>query len=233
MEYLPSMNFFRPEYNMFPEIIQYDKNNPAIMSQESEYDIQMDLTKETLIDTDVFRDFIGNAVSRFRRTKYYKDYKGYLMSLGLNRSQVLGNISDDMADLEMHHNFLTIYDIAILITEHVINTVGRINTFDLVQLIILAHQNNWVPIVFLDETSHQMFHSDVGAFLPPSQTFGMWWNLLYNFRYGITLDIARKVLLYISRFYKEEEPMIVQLRNSVLSFAEQNDLGGYEYDEYQ
>ena len=231
MEYIQSYEVFRPEYNLFPEVIQFHPTNPVVASQDSEYDLFMDMTKETLVDSEIFRDFIGNAVSRFRRTKYYKDYKSYLLSLGLNRSQTLGRITDDMASLEMHHNFLTIYDIAIMVAEHTINTVGRINTFQLIEMLILAHQNNWVPIVFLDETSHQMYHSDVASFLPPSQTFGMWWVLLYQFRYGITLDIARKVLLFISRFYKEEDPMIVQLREHVLTFSEQNDLGGCSYDD--
>lgn len=213
---------YKPEYNQFPDVIQYSAINPSIVSKDCEYDIEFYMTRDTLVDSEEFRNFIGNAVSRFRRTKYYKSYKAYLMMLGLNKSQVLGNISDDMAEIEMHHNFLTIYDIAIMITEHVVNTVGMISSFDLIQIMIMAHQNNWIPIVFLDETSHQLFHSDYDSFLPPSQTFGKWWELLYQFRYGITIDVARKVMIFIDRFYKNQDPMMVRVRDDVLSFAENN-----------
>ena len=229
MQYLTPLQY-RPEYNQFPEVIQYQNTNPTVCSQESEYDLFFYMTKDTLIDTELFRSFITNAITRFRRSKYYKDYKSYLMSIGLNRSQTLGNITDDMADLELHNNFLTIYDIAIMITEHVINTVGMISTFDLIQILILAHQNNWIPIVFLDETSHEMFHSDIEAFLPPSMCFGQWWVLLYEFRFGITLDVARKVMLYINRYYKEDDVMMVQLREDILVFAENNEYATDSYD---
>lgn len=226
MEYLMG-SLYHPEFNQYPAVIQYQETIPVISSQECEFDLPMYMTKETLVDSETFRDFVGNAVSRFRKTKYYKAYKSYLMSIGINRSQTLGNITEDMAPLEMHHNFLTIYDISIMVTEHVVNTVGMISSFDLIQLLILAHQSNSVPIVFLDETSHQMFHSDIDSFLPPNQCFGRWWQLLYDYRYGITLDIARKVLLYIDRYYKNDDPMVVQVRNDILSFASQNEYGGY------
>ena len=51
------------------------------------------------------------------------------MTLGLDHCQFMSNIDAEMANVEMHHNVLTIYDIAIIITEHVINTVGYISTF--------------------------------------------------------------------------------------------------------
>jgi hypothetical protein len=184
------------------------------------------MTRETLFDTEIFRDFVGNIVSRFRRTKYYKAYKSYLMDLGLNRSQVMGNITEEMAPIEMHHTIITVYDIAIMITEHTINTVGMVSSFDVIQMLIIAHQQNWVPLTFLDETSHQMLHSDIDSFLPANMVFGKFWQLLYAFRYGITLDIARKLLVYIDRYYNNTDPMVVKVRQDILSFASYNEYGG-------
>ena len=65
----------REEYNQYPEIISYDKNNPTIHSPYSEIDIFFYQTRETLLDIDTFRNFLKNAESRFRASKEYKAYK--------------------------------------------------------------------------------------------------------------------------------------------------------------
>ena len=41
----------------------------------------------------------------------------------------------------MHHNIINIHDIAYIITEHILNTVGKITTFDLVELLPLCINN--------------------------------------------------------------------------------------------
>ena len=60
------------EFNEFPNIIQYDDINPTISSPNALCDIQFYMTKETLLDAYLYRQFIGNAVSRFRGTRDYK-----------------------------------------------------------------------------------------------------------------------------------------------------------------
>ena len=63
----PSNFMVRHEFNEFPDIIQYDDVNPTISSPNSMYDIQFYMTKESLLDVDLYRHFISNAVGRFRR----------------------------------------------------------------------------------------------------------------------------------------------------------------------
>ena len=216
----------REEFNPLPGIITYDTEvNPTIHSPAAEYDIPFYLTKDYVMDIDLYRNFVKNCVYRFRRSRYYKQYKSYLMDLGLDRSQVLGNIDDTMADIEMHHAILTIFDITLMITEHLLNTVGRATSFDVIQLLIEEHHQNNIPIVMLDKTSHEMLHSDMDNFLPPSQVFGHWWNLIYKYRYGVSIDVAKKLLAYISRYYKEYPPMSVQLRADLLNFSHFNEFG--------
>ena len=216
----------REEYNPLPGIITYDTEvNPTIHSPSAEYDIPFYITKEYVMDIDLYRNFIKNCVYRFRRSRYYKQYKAYLMGLGLDRSQVLGNIDDTMADIEMHHAILTIFDITLMITEHLLNTVGRATSFDVIQLLIEEHHQNNIPIVMLDKTSHEMLHSDMDNFLPPSQVFGSWWNLIYKYRYGVSMDVAKKILMYISRYYKEYPAMSVQLRTDIMNFSSYNTYG--------
>jgi hypothetical protein len=217
------------EFNEFPNIIQYDDVNPTITSPSELCDIQFYMIKETLLDADLYRQFISNAVMRFRRTRAYKDIKSGLMAAGMDHCQVMGYIkADEMATVEMHHNIIGIREIAVMITEHIINTVGIISTFDLIQILIEEHRLNNVPIVMLSETMHEKYHSDPNSFLPPSMTFGKWWELLYRYRYGITIDIANRVIWYINKTVNSEDPykdFWIQLRKDVKDWSGYNVYG--------
>jgi hypothetical protein len=217
------------QYNMYPDIITFGNQNPSLRSPNTEFDLLFYQTRETLMDVDVYRNFIKNVLGRFRRSKYYKSYKSYLMSLGMDRCQVMGNItSEDVGErgIELHHNILNLFDIAIMMCEHTLNTVGMISTFDLMQLLIQEHFENNIPIVFLSETMHQMYTNDPNAYIPPEMTFGKWWMLLYKYRYGITLDIAYKVVKYI-RMYQNRMPISIDAtqQEQILSFAYYNEYG--------
>jgi hypothetical protein len=214
---------------MYPDIITFGNQNPSLRSPNTEFDLLFYQTRETLMDVDVYRNFIKNVLGRFRRSKYYKSYKSYLMSLGMDRCQVMGNItSEDVGErgIELHHNILNLFDIAIMMCEHTLNTVGMISTFDLMQLLIQEHFENNIPIVFLSETMHQMYTNDPNAYIPPEMTFGKWWMLLYKYRYGITLDIAYKVVKYI-RMYQNRMPISIDAtqQEQILSFAYYNEYG--------
>lgn len=200
---------------------------PTIYFPRCEYPLMFYQTRDTLADIDKYKNFIDNCIHRFRKSRTYKSYKSYLMSMGLDRCQVIGNIQDGMANIEMHHNFLTIYDITILISQHILNTVGRCTTFDIISLLMQEHRNNNIPIVMLSETVHQLYHDTLDFYIPLSMTFGKWWDLLIKYRYGITLDIAYKVIKYIQNCQRNNE------LNSVDFFKLSDDIKNWgEYNEY-
>lgn len=215
------------QYNQYPDIISYDDKNPSLSSPNAQFDLPFYQTKESLMDVDVYRNFLKNAEIRFRASKEYKAYKSYLIeSLGIDRCQVFGNVSVDDATIELHHNVLGLFDICLLISSHIINTVGIISSFDLVQLLIQEHYNNNVGIVFLSKTAHQIFTNTPDSYIPPEQTFGKWWNLLSKYRYGITYDIAKKVINYLDK-YSKQMPTTINLpqQETILSFAYYNEYG--------
>ena len=215
------------QYNYFPSIINYDIHNPVVRSPYAANDLYFYQTKDTLMDVDVFRNFLKNAESRFRACKEYKAYKSYLIEqLGINRCQILGNITTEDADVELHHNILGLFDICLLITSHIINTVGIISTFDLVQMLIEEHKANRVGITFLSSTVHQVYTNSYDSYIPPEMTFGKWWELLERYKYGITYDIASKVIKYINR-YKNDIPtsIYLPLNEQILSYASFNEYG--------
>lgn len=209
------------------EIVSFDANNPSIRCSNTALDLPFYQTKETLSDPDTYRNFIKNVESRFRRSREYTAYKAYLMGLGFDHCQIMGNIeSEQGVDIELHHNILTLFDICILICEHVLNTYGKISSFDLIQLLITEHFANRVGCCFLSTTAHQMFTDDPEAYIPPDMTFGKWWELLAKYRYGITFDIANKVNKYISKF-QNQIPTTIQIlpQEEILNFAYYNEYG--------
>lgn len=221
------LEIYNPEYNLYPEIISFDNKNPTLRSPYATLDLPFYQTKETLNDVDTYRNFIKNAESRFRASKEYKAYKSYLMEyIGIDRCQEFGNITSDDATIELHHNILGLFDIALLISGHIINTVGYISTFDLIQYLILEHYNNRVGITFLSKTAHQIYTNDPDGYIPPEMTFGKWWELLYLYRFGITYNIAEKILQYLQK-YQNKTPISfnLQLQEQILSFANFNEYG--------
>lgn len=215
------------EYNQYPELITFDKYNPTLRSPYAPHDLPFYQTKESLMDVDTYRNFLKNAETRFRASKEYKAYKSYLIeSIGIDRCQIFGNVTVDDADIELHHNILGLFDICLLISSHVVNTIGYITTFDLIQLLIEEHYNNRVGVTFLSKTAHQIFTEDPNAYIPPDMTFGKWWELLSKYKYGITYDIANKIVRYMKK-YQDKLPTTIDLpqQDEILTWAQYNEYG--------
>lgn len=208
--------------NNIPGIETYGDFNPTLTSPYTHYELPFYQTRDTLMNTDTYREFLNNAISRFRRSRTYSNYKGFLIGLGLDRCQVHGNITMEMATLEMHHNMLTIFDIALIITEHIINTVGYISTFDLITLLKQEHLNHRVQLIMLSLTPHQIYHNTDGFFIHPSNTIGNWWEFLERYHTGLTLDIAYKLLKYINKSLDSEysyDSNLLNIRNKIYDWS--------------
>ena len=212
-------------------VVYNDKYLPSIQSPNCQWDLQFYATEESFVDLEFYKRFLDNAISRFRTSRTYKNYKAYLMSLGMNRCQILGNIDENMADIEMHHNFLTIFDIALMITEHTIKTKGYITTFDLVNTLKEEHKNNRIPLVMLTKTVHQLYHANEDFIIPAQYCFGYWQDLLIKYKYGITKDIAYKCLNFIQKSIEIEQVgndyaltnNLLKLRNDIVDWSGLNE----------
>ena len=124
-----------------------------------------------------------------------------------------------------------LFDICLLIASHIVSTVGVITTFDLVELLIREHWANRVGIVFLCKTAHQMFTNNPEGYLPPDMTFGRWWELLSRYKYGITYDLANKIINYLDKYQKNTPTnIIIPRREEIMSFAYFNEYGWPEED---
>ena len=190
-------------YNPIPGIETIQENmNPILSSPNSEFSIGFYQTRDSLMDIDTYRVFLKNCETRFRRSATYSNYKGFLISLGMDRCQFHGFINTDMngVDIEMHHAILTLFDICLLITEHLLNTVGYVSTFDVVQLLKEEHKANNIALVMLSLTPHQLYHDNTSQFfIHPKMCFGNWPALIEKYKLGLTQDVAFKLLHYLKK----------------------------------
>lgn len=207
----------------------YMFQDPVVKETDGIYELHFRTNND--IDISEYERFINNAIKRFHSSKTYTNYKSFLFSIGLNRSQLLGNLTSDMGDklIEMHHNMLTIFDIAFIICEHVLRTKGSITSFELVKLLKKEHREHHVMVVMLDVTSHQKLeaskHLDDESkriFIHPKMCFGDWVTFLNRYYLGITQDIAKKIINYLNKAIETDDSYdagLINLRNSIADWS--------------
>ena len=211
-------------YNPIPGIDSFQENmNPMLSSPNSEYAIGYYQTRDSLTDVDVYRQFLKNVEMRVRKSETYKNYKSFLMDLGFDHCQVHGYINSQMATLEMHHCILTLFDLSMLITEHMLNTVGYVSTFDVVQAIKEEHKAGNVALVMLSKTPHQVYHADKSFFIHPSMCIGNWPKLLEKYNKGLTQDLAFNLLYYIKKAIdigETDDNGLLDLRDKIMDWSD-------------
>lgn len=171
--------------------------NPIIGDPSMVTTIQFAQTRDTLMDTEIYSRFIYSVENAFRRSRFYKDYKSNIMNRGLDFDELMKGINSEMADIEMHHLLPTLNMASIMICEHILNTVGSVTTFDIIEALEDAHRNNMMNVVMLTSTMHQAYHADPTAFLSLSQGYGNPFLFLDKYKDGLTLDISFKWLLQL------------------------------------
>ena len=214
----------------YPDIFLTDLDtNPTLVSPNATYTLPFALTKERSYDYEEYNAVLMAAIKEFRRSRTYTKYKGYLYNLGLNCCAFhpyIQNLDElEVATLEMHHCMLTIYDIAFIIAEHFLNTIGTITEFDISELLRYEHTHNRIPIVFLCKDCHKRYHKQY-LYVHPDNIFGKWWELIERYKMGITRDIAFKLLMYLNKsigtkwdYQNERNKKLLALRDSLESFA--------------
>ena len=128
-----------------PDII-YDKNNitPILDAKTSFYNIPMYKDVDYLSNYESYVNFVKGIERAVRQNDRYKKYISYLKKeVKLNRCQVLKNITDEDADIEMHHGpIFTLFDICAIVLEYFIIKKWKISTFRVADVVLDEHQKN-------------------------------------------------------------------------------------------
>ena len=79
----------------------------------------------------------------------------------------------------------------------------------------------------LSKTAHQLYHNTNEFFIHPSMVFGKWWTFLSEFRYGVTIDIANKLIWYLNTAIEKGESDdggLLNLRDQIKDWSIYNDM---------
>ena len=199
--------------------------NPIIDSPNMETAIFFKQTNETLIDSEIYSRFIYNAQRQFYQSRFYKDYKSFIMGLGLNMDMQHPNITSEMADLELHHQLPTLKQALIILSQYMLHTKGEVNTFELIQLIEEAHRNHEISVIILSKTAHQFYHSNPSNFISLKNCIGNGLKFIDKYWQHLTLDISFDLLLKLKQemqYNGSYNPIELKARDEILSWQVYN-----------
>jgi hypothetical protein len=144
--------------------IEYKKSgkNPTIDADTSDFELPFYKNNEYFSSIDNFVGFVKAVERTVRTSTYYSRYIKYLKEdIGLTSCQVLANIEDDDADIEMHHGpILTLFDYAAIITDYMLAKNRKVSTFQVADILLEEHFENNVQIVMLSNTVHELVHEN-------------------------------------------------------------------------
>lgn len=181
------------------------KKNPIVESDSSEFELPFYKDLEYFVSIDNFVNFV-KAVERMVRTSTdYTKYIAYLKGdLGLTACQVLSNVEDEDAEIEMHHGpILNLFDYVSIITDHLLYEGKSVTTFSITDILLEEHYNNIVQVVMLSKTIHEQVH-ERNIFINYKQGFGDLDKFLKKYSNGLQPEQIRKINNYIERSKKED-----------------------------
>ena len=199
--------------------------NPEVQSPDGTSSIFFCQTRESLLDSEIYLRLLRSAEHAFRRSAFYKDYKSDIMNKGICMDQRRPAITSEVADIELHHNFLTLEFMTIMMAEYLLNTIGYVNSFMLIQMLEEEHRANHICGIMLSTTEHQAHHNNPADFISIKQCIGSPFEFIEKYISGMTLDISFKLLLHL----KQEEQYggsfdanMIRCRDEILSWQQWN-----------
>ena len=184
-----------------PDIIySHDKITPIVDARTSHYLIPFAKPGEYFEHIDSYSNFLRGVEKNVRTNDRYSKYISFLKNeVHLDRCQVLKNVTDEDADIEMHHGpIYTLYDIAAIVTEYFIAKKWKTTTFSVADQILTEHQNNRIQVVMLSATIHQEVH-DKNIFINMKNAYGRLDEFLKKYGPYMGNEYKEKLNNYIDR----------------------------------
>jgi hypothetical protein len=209
--------------NNLPEIDYKKPNkNPTIDSDNSVYELPFYKDGEYFSSLENYINFIKAVERMVRTSNQYSRYIKYLKeNIGLTYCQVLSNVKDEYAEIEMHHGpILTLFDYASIITDYLISDSKKINSFMVTDILLKEHYDNTIQIVMLAKTVHQQVHEH-NVFLNIKHGFGDISAFLKKYRKGLYQDTIDKINHYIdlSLQYDSFDKHVLDLKDKVYQWS--------------
>jgi hypothetical protein len=148
---------------------------------------------EEITDSKMYKKIIRNIRSQIRTSQLYKDYIQYLHSeVKLDTCAILGNVTDQKAEIEIHHYPFTLFDIIDIVLAHKLENGEKFSTMEVSQQILKDHYDNIIGIVPLAETVHELAHAGE-IFIPLNMVFGDIQTFVDKYRDGMANENINKL----------------------------------------
>jgi hypothetical protein len=198
------------------------KSNPTMDSESSIYEIPFYKDNDYFSNFDNFIGFVKETEKMVRTSTFYNKYISYIKDdIGLKCCQVLPNIEDDYADIEMHHGpILTLFDYISILIDYLLINNKKINSFIVSNIIIDEHYDNNIQIVMLSKTVHQQVHAN-NIFINLHQAFGDLNTFLKKYNQGLHEDQINKINQYIelSKKYNSFDKNVLELNKNIKKWS--------------
>ena len=200
--------------------IEFKKDKfPIIDSNGASYELPFYKNSTYFANIDNFVSFIKGTEKLIRTSTFYSAYIKYLKKdIGLDRCQVLSNITDDdNVDIEMHHGpILTLFDYVAIIIDYLMVTNRKVNSFIVADIVLEEHFNNLVQVVMLSKTVHQQA-SPNKIFINLRQAFGDLNGFIKKYKKGLQKEHIIKINEYIrlSEENNSNDRNILELKENI------------------
>jgi hypothetical protein len=185
-----------------PDIIyKQERNGTAVVdSDQAYYELPFTKSKEYFDSIANWTNFVKGVERLVRQSDKYSKYISYLKKeCKLNRCMVLKDVTDDDADIEMHHGpILTLFDVCAIVTEYFILKQWKTTTFRVAKQVLQDHHDNMVQVVMLSSTVHEEVHAH-NIFINYHQAWGDLNKFIDKYRAAIGMDYRYKINQYLEK----------------------------------
>jgi ATP-dependent helicase/DNAse subunit B len=203
-----------------PDII-YDKSKitPIVDAESSFYNIPFYKDDEYFRNYESYVAFIKGVEKLVRTNDRYNKYISYLKKeVKLDHCQVFKNITDEDADIEMHHGpIFTLFDYCAIILEYFLIKKWKITTARVADVVLDEHQKNRIQVVMVSSTVHEEIHNGQ-IFINQKQAYGDLQAFINKYAIAISDDYREMVNRYVDRslMYDSSDFGVLELNKKIL-----------------
>ena len=203
-----------------PDII-YNKtpNNIIIDSKNSFYNIPYYKNIDYFANYESYVNFIKGCERLVRQNDRYNKYIRYLKKeVKLDRCQVLKNITDEDASIEMHHGpIFNLFDYCAIVLEYFILKKWKISTARIADVVLDEHQKNRVQVVMVTSSVHEQIHAG-NIFINYNQAYGNLEEFIEKYADAISDEYREQLNRYIDRslLYDSNDFGVLELNKKLI-----------------
>lgn len=173
---------------------------PIIDAKASYYQIPYNKDNQYFTNYESYVNFIKGCERLVRQNDKYSKYINYLKKeVKLDRCQVLKNVTDLDADIEMHHGpIFTLFDICSIVLEYFLIKKWKISTARITDAVLKEHQANRIQVVMVSATIHEEIHNG-DIFINYHQAFGDIKAFLRKYDCALSNEMREQVNRYIDK----------------------------------